>query len=43
MPHDPSTTTRRSGRDELLTALSRIAAAAVTGAVRAWISWLLDH
>ncbi|WP_329345010.1 hypothetical protein OG252_51575 [Streptomyces sp. NBC_01352] len=43
MPHHPSTTARRSSSDHLLPALSRIAAAAVAGAVRAWVSWLLNH
>ncbi|MGJ5797485.1 hypothetical protein [Streptomyces griseorubiginosus] len=43
MPNPTTTPAPRPGRGQLLPALTRIAAAAVSGAVRAWISWLLDH
>ncbi|MDH6604432.1 hypothetical protein M2164_000067 [Streptomyces sp. SAI-208] len=42
MPNPSNTSAPRTG-GQLLPAFARIAAAAVSGAVRAWISWLLDH
>ncbi|MFJ8787353.1 hypothetical protein [Streptomyces sp. NPDC102476] len=43
MPNPPTTPAPRAGRDQLLPALARIAAAVIGGAVRAWVSWLLDR
>ncbi|MEU0414376.1 hypothetical protein ABZ307_42320 [Streptomyces griseorubiginosus] len=42
MPNPTTTPTPRTS-GHLLPALTRITPAAVSGVVRAWISWLLDH
>ncbi|MDQ1042173.1 hypothetical protein QFZ76_000409 [Streptomyces sp. V4I2] len=43
MPNPSTTPAPHASRDQFLPALVRIAAAAVSGAVRAWVSWILDR